>query len=103
MKGSKIAPMPPITNASRNYNVWDIWIPSFFNSIPAPITVHNFSDGYKSKPITQPVQKNDAASPKNEQHFSQPTESLLVSPIYIILKQLKKNKRNIDIEPENEF
>jgi hypothetical protein len=66
MKGSKLLPMPPITNASRNYSLGYLNTILLFNCIPALITVHNFSDGYKSKPdntdqfkMIQAVQKNE--------------------------------------------
>jgi hypothetical protein len=67
--------------------------------IPAPITVHNFSDGYKSK-LTQPVQKM-IQSPKNEQHTLVSLLNKHSVNIYIILI---KNKRNIDKrEPRMNF
>jgi hypothetical protein len=104
MKGSKIA-----SNATYHKCIKELqrlgyleYHPSFNPYSGTTITVHNFSDGYKSKPDNTTSSKNDTSSPKNEQHFSQPTEQAIGQP-YIYNTKTLKNKRNIDIEPENEF
>jgi hypothetical protein len=104
MKGSKIA-----SNATYHKCIKELqrlgyleYHPSFNPYSGTSITVHNFSDGYKSKPDNTTSSKNDTSSPKNEQHFSQPTEQAIGQP-YIYNTKTLKNKINIDIEPENEF
>jgi hypothetical protein len=81
---------------------FSLYHPSFNPYSGSSITVHNFSDGYKSKPQNTTSSKNDTSSPKNKQRVSQPTEQANGKP-YIYNTKTLKNKGNIDREPENEF
>lgn len=104
MKGSKIA-----SNATYHKCIKELqrlgyleYHPSFNPYSGTSITVHNFSDGYKSKTNSTTCSKNESTTSINEQPFSQLTEQVNSQP-YIYNNKTFKNKRNIDREPETEI
>jgi hypothetical protein len=104
MKASKIA-----SNATYHKCIKELqrlgyvdYHPSFNPYSGTSITVHNFSDGYKSKPENSSSSKNDLSSPISEQRVSQPTEQAN-GQHYIYNTKTLKNKRNINIEHKNDF
>ncbi|MBP2281737.1 hypothetical protein H4V97_000055 [Flavobacterium sp. CG_23.5] len=114
MKGSKIA-----SNATYHKCIKDLqrlgyldYNPSFNPYSGTSITVHNFSEGYKSKSDDNELtcsknestrSKNDRTSSKNEQPIGQATEQVN-GQLYIENKKTyKNNKNNIERTPEFEI
>ncbi|NDP21167.1 MAG: transcriptional regulator [Paludibacter sp.] len=114
MKGSKIA-----SNATYHKCIKDLqrlgyldYNPSFNPYSGTSITVHNFSEGYKSKSDDNALtcsknestrSKNDRSSSKNEQPIGQATEQVN-GQLYIENKKTYKNNiNNIERTPEFEI
>ncbi len=121
MKGSKIS-----SNATYHKCIKDLqrlgyleYNPSFNPYSGTSITVHNFSEGYKSKSVDmeltsskneltrlkneQTCSKNELTSSKNEHVIGQVTEHVN-GQVYIYNKNKTfKNNINLDIEPEFEI
>jgi hypothetical protein len=114
MKGSKIA-----SNATYHKCIKDLqrlgyldYNPSFNPYSGTSITVHNFSEGYKSKSDDNDAtssknestrSKNDRTSSKNEQPIGQATEQVNGQLYIYNNKTYKNNINNIERTPEFEI